>query len=1019
MTIPTALNEIMFKNIDTAINASANTQAGSSSGQTRQNDDVNNNIDEINTITTKEVLADEETEAPSMYLESQLEAEGFADKSFQMSEMLQRPQILTATPIIWSSTNAVADIVATISFPDTLSIAPFFSQKMANFAAIHAEMEIEIKINPTPFQQGALAVILHPAGYLTDRIEAWTYFPHELINMPLNNSATVSIPYFAETEAYNKDDAVWEISLMVISPLRSAATPFSLEVNAFGRFVNPQLMIPVAQANVKKRSKNTELKDQETGMVTKLTGIAADVLETSGTALSMIPVVGQFIPPLTWAARATNKIAAYFGWCKPPNMEICTLMAPIPAARMCHAEGVDNGIPLTLAPDNTTNTNNNYTEVDEMDLSYLLERKFISTVESYSVGSDFRVYSLDMIPVNTPTNILNIFKHRRWMRVFEFHFVKTNFHTGRLLIQYDYNNTINNTVDARVAMSTVYSKIVDLSKQDRFTFTVPWMDINPFADQSPGRIVVSTFNDIVAAETVSQTLDIITYTSYRDVQVGFPTTTNFFPQAQGDCCGNSAPIPTDPLIPYSPQSMVEHTMGETVSSLRLLAKRFTFERIETLSASSYVLPRAIDNSMFALINKCYYGRAGGVRYKFHFPRNTQLLVTIDVDAAPSVDGRATQIFNGFMNNVAEIALPFYYPRRRSFSEYPWPDITLKLLDESGNIIAGNINTYIAAGDDYNGMFLNGISPLAASLSQGYYGITSTNEPTGFGKVFGTLIRNNGEWVAQGQNCAIQGLQTVPEQAGMKLVVLNFTSGDYEFISWPDGEVIGAVGSNSINLPRISQQVFDDGQSTIEDTFFADINLPFATIAVNQSAATDGTYLIAVTRGQFNGDLFVENDDYWVMTEETDPTFCIVWNGTTWDIRKFSVDGNTFVHGTSYASSIITPTLVTESVSIWGANIIEAELSPDITRNQTSLDCWATGLGFTDTTLQNIQTSGEHVHFFKDQFLNNYFMFMYDIHTSTWIFYHPNGRSNTFSTTSTRVGRYLVPSNTLSYTQVVP
>ena len=1006
----------MFKNFNQAVKASANTTT-LSSGQTRQNDAVESTVDEITVTTQKEVLADEEIIAPTMDLESRLESEGFSDKSFQMSELLQRHQILTTSPIVWNSTNAKLDIISTITFPDSLSSATFFSQKMANFAAIHAEMEVEIKINPTPFQQGALAVILHPAGHTSDRMEAWTYYPHELINLPLTNSATVKIPYLAETEAYNKDDALWAISLLVVSPLRSAATPFTLEVNAFGRYVNPKLMIPVAQAGVGKSSQNKETVDQKDGMVTKLTGIAADVLETSGTALSAIPIVGQFIPPLTWAARATNKIASYFGWSKPPNLEICKLMAPIPAARMCHAEGVDNGISLTLAPDNTTNTNTNYTDIDEMDLSYILERKFVTTVETYSTGDDFRIYSLDMLPVNTPTNILTLFKHRRWMRVFEFHFVKTAFHTGRLLIQYDYNNSINTITDARIAMSTVYSKLVDLSKQDRFIFTVPWMDINPFDEQSPGRIVVSTFNDIVAAPTVAQTLDVITYTSYRDVQVGFPTATNFFPTAQGDCCGNGAPIPTDTLIPYNPTSMVEYTMGETVSSLRLLAKRFTHERNEYVS-DNYVLARRLDNSLFAMINRIYYARAGGIRFKFHFPKDTQLLVSIDVRPFLAVDGRAVQIFNGSMNNVAEISLPFYYPRRRSFLLYPWPDITLKLLSSSGGTATGIVSTYVAAGDDYNGMFVKGLAPLEPASTDGYYGVVSSQEPLGYGKVLSAMtIDNSGTLTVGGDKYAMQYAITPTEGTGIKMVIYNTDSQDYRVFTWYFGPQTSSIGTSALLLSRVQGYVFDDGNTNLHDYFFGEITIPHARIEIHPGDSSAGKYHIGVLTGYFAGDHFYQDDDHWIMVQDTDPKRAIVWNGTSWDVRLFSVDANTFDDGKTYPSSGTLSTNVTASEMVWYAKIIDTNHIGIMDRIAYDMKGWTTGLCYTNTAKANIQNSGDHLHFMPSTYVGNYFMFIYDVLSSTWRFYHPAGRRHTFSRESIRSGGYLVPSNTIRYTRI--
>lgn len=719
----------MFKNIPQEEIAASSSVSTKAPGDERLNNEANyEEFAEPITVKTTHTLQDEDAAEAVMELDSILNPEGFASKSFQMTEMLERNQILTTTPITWSSTDTVGTRLHTSVLPRDLTTARFFANKMENFFAIHADMEITCKVNPTPFEQGALLLVLHPQGKNPERIQAYSYYPHELINLPTINHAAIRVPFLAENEAYVKSDTIWEVSVYVMAQLKTATLPTSLEVNVFGRFVNPKLMIPIAQGEIKKNTKNKEVFDQKKdGLVTKITGTVADVLESSGTALRAIPVVGEFIPPLTWAARCANKVASYFGWSKPPNMENANLMIPIPGPRMCHGEGIDNGIPLSVVPDNTCNTTNNSTDIDEMDFAYLFERKFVNHVETFSVGQSIRFVDLNTVSSNTSTNFLTMFSHRRWMRNFEFHMVKTKFHTGRLLVQYDYNNSISTNEEARIAMSTVYSKIVDISAQDSFVFTVPWMDISPFDTGTLGRIVITTFNDIVAAETVAQEFDVIIYNSYRDCQLGLPESTRAF--AQGDCCGNTAPIPTDDLIPYKPTSMVEYTMGESVNNLRILSKRFTLSGNYDFTGGTLTLPRNLGGSLFGLINSAYLARAGSIRYKIIIPSNT--IATVELrnvyTKTHSIGCHATQVFNSNMNNVIEFAIPFYYPKRRSFLEYPWPDVAITLTDMDGAVKAsGKVTVYVAAGDDYNAMFPLGLDVLE-EVNNLYSGVTDAND----------------------------------------------------------------------------------------------------------------------------------------------------------------------------------------------------------------------------------------------------------------------------------------------------
>jgi hypothetical protein len=775
---------------------------------------------------------------------------------------------------LWDSSYTAGYILNSYELPKVLMNTEFMRQKMSNFYGLRTEMEFTIKINPTPFIAGALAVVLHPTGTSPSQLSSWTYYPHELINLPIVNNATISIPYFSELEAYIlPNDAPWTVSLIVVSPLRSAASSLTLEVNAFVRFKNPELMVPVLNNLIpgptmtidtvvsKRRAhaqagESNELQEQKEGLITRVSGSVADVLEAGGTALSKIPVVGPFVPPLTWAVRAFNKVSSYFGWCKPANIEIARLFTPIPAARMCNAEGVDNGVVLGLAPDNTVNSNQNYTDMDEMSLSYILERKYISQVQSWTAGSDIKTISLNLVNNTTSTNVLKAFNYLRYMRCFEFHFVKTNFHTGRILIQYDYNNSIATIDDAKVAMTSVYSKIVDLSVQDRFVFTIPWMDLSPFDYDMPGQIVLSTFNDIVAAETVNAELDIVVYESYRDCQLGLPLQTTQWedqnpivfsakaqsvidedfdrdnlidvedldscrcrhcarcfcmfgikrvkcknrPRAQSsDCSGNGAPIPTDDLIPYKPQSMEQYCMGETFTNLRSLAKRFTFANEITLDGNGILTPKGVlGSSAFACINSMYYGRSGSIRLKLVFPRH--LILKIELATPDTFNAivytNAVQIFTGSMSNVAEVTIPYYYPRRRCLNHFPWPDVQLSLYDKNNTSTTGIIQIYTAAGDDYNGMFLKGLDPAVNTIINGYYGIIDGDRKP----FFGFMTYDGTNFGFDPAKAVVYS--PVPGSAGNLAWIWNPSDNNWHLWQWPSMVDVGLTRTDSKNLPAL-------------------------------------------------------------------------------------------------------------------------------------------------------------------------------------------------------------------------
>jgi hypothetical protein len=237
----------MFKNINKEIFAGSNSNNKSlRSGDQRLNNDVDNDFGHVNETTKIEILIDEQAEKKELQLGDQIEAIGFSNKAFEMTEVLQRNHIINPSGTLWDSSYTAGYILNSYELPKVLMNTEFMRQKMSNFYGLRTEMEFTIKINPTPFIAGALAVVLHPTGTSPSQLSSWTYYPHELINLPIVNNATISIPYFSELEAYIlPNDAPWTVSLIVVSPLRSAASSLTLEVNAFVRFKNPELMVPV------------------------------------------------------------------------------------------------------------------------------------------------------------------------------------------------------------------------------------------------------------------------------------------------------------------------------------------------------------------------------------------------------------------------------------------------------------------------------------------------------------------------------------------------------------------------------------------------------------------------------------------------------------------------------------------------------------------------------------------------------------------------------------------------------
>lgn len=696
----------MFTTINEKIRAASSTTSGSTTAE--QAETMLNYEEETRAIDQHLLYGDEQKIMEPMELPSMIESKGIGGHTFPLPKVLERP--VKIKEVEWSSTQPDDSLFALISPLDELLTNPYIREKISNHKYIKCGMEIYIKLNPQPFHQGALMAALVPPNMGTNitSIISLSYLPHVLINISVMNNALIRVGFISDLEAYHTG-GIGEtvmLQLMVASALGGATVPYSLRVEIYGMLKNPVLTVPMAQSGDSDLAENAK-----TGLVTKISGAVADGLELASTALQQIPVVGTFVPPLTWVARAFNKVSSYYGWSKPINVEVAKNVSPAVAWRMCNGEGVDNSVALAISPDNGVDSaKNSVFSPDEMDFSYLLERKHIVARVTFRVNSDPIVMGSNSGGNFSPSDmVLFSFNYARYTAKYEIVFVKTRFHTGRFLIQY-YPTSINSLTDLEMEnnMTKVYTKVVDIAEVDRVFFTVPYMENVPFKNsvKSMGTVAIGQLTPLDYPDTVADFVQVIVYRSYTDVQVAAPMYC-----AQG-CCDNTEPTIADSLIPANRHDFSQEINGEKVNNLRVLAKRFT---IDTYITPNTVFPYTFDKleeSLFATINRHYAYRSGSIRCKIIFPAKYNLFVELLHKGDTTNQMRLSypvQWFMGHMNNVAEITIPFYADRRRSMDFYPWHSLRINIFDQNLTLLSSlgsndNIFIYVAAGDDYSAFF---------------------------------------------------------------------------------------------------------------------------------------------------------------------------------------------------------------------------------------------------------------------------------------------------------------------------
>lgn len=337
----------------------------------------------------------------------------------EIKSILERPVNLGT--YAWSSTDAQLPILmssvdydaakdyalVTLDFPQTIfEKSPLVVDKLKNYQYLHADIEIEVKINAQPFLQGALMLVYNPYIKLVDTFRrnaskfmaSQTSCPHKIVSIEEGNSLKLTVPYANIYDLFdlaNPDNQFGTIHLYVFSALVGPTGNEKANYTVFARFVNPTFHVPthidvvpeirtqhdisrlrslgyrVAQSDTAPVASSDTGETQTPGPVSKI----ASGVTTIADVLSGVPVIGKVAASVAWVSRAIGKTAASLGWSKPTNIIPPTKAVMKPNHSLIHTEGQDDSVTLALIQDNGIDGSSFIPEnKDEMSLSYIFGR---------------------------------------------------------------------------------------------------------------------------------------------------------------------------------------------------------------------------------------------------------------------------------------------------------------------------------------------------------------------------------------------------------------------------------------------------------------------------------------------------------------------------------------------------------------------------------------------------------------------------------------------------------------------
>jgi len=669
------------------------------------------------------------TTLPSSLLKSVQE-----ERYHDIKDFLGRPSVIDTGAI---TNSAVAgDVVTQLDLPVDLLSLPMYREKTRGFLNFRATVNLRFQANAQRFQQGRLFITYFPQETLNPKkfdvvqpsLTLATQLPRVDFDFATDSDVALSIPYVSPTLGYNQINqtgAMGTYRVRIYSPLVSPGGPAVVDWTLWAWFTDIELDFPTwtPQANLGRQAKKATPSEMESRPVSTL----FSKVSKAATIFTDVPLIGSFAGSLAWASGILSKTAASFGFSNPDVANTSTLSHMNVAHDIANVNAIGNAVSLGLLSDNRVRELPGFagTDIDEMSFAYLskipcyIDRFSWTTSQTASTGIYTKFLTMGQMSTTSPSGldfvyptpmlyISNMFKYWRTGFTFTFKFVKTEFHSGRLMVVFS-PGTFSplSFADTRFC----YREILDLRESNEFTITVPYTSTLPYLSNSDtdvtlgdslGHLTIYVLNPLVGPSTVSPSIDVIVEVCADDTfEVAVPKSTNFEPVMYSP--GTGAPTLVDPdddeLVPQALGENVQdntkeatlmepapsitgirnndgglsaamHCIGEKILSFRSLSKRAA-PIIDSLTASNvatYFRPKLVsladcsDNVTVAadyaldyisMIAPLYNYQRGGLKFTVYCPGSSSSNSFIRAGLAPNTLGTAP-IIRATSNAIAEI-----------------------------------------------------------------------------------------------------------------------------------------------------------------------------------------------------------------------------------------------------------------------------------------------------------------------------------------------------------------------------
>lgn len=587
-----------------------------------------------------------------------------------------------------------------INIRDVLTTINVREKKLEGVYGMRCTFVFTLQINANPFQDGRYIMYWNPTGgssTIANRlmhnfsIIQCTQLPNVEIDIACDTVATLRIPWVSTYPfmSVGQADAKGAPGYVRIRPYVSVRTvagsttvPYTMwvhceDVELYGSAV-PQSGRAKSSKKMKKDliTEEVESKFLSTGL-----GVAADI----SAAVSKVPLLSSLAGPLSWVLRAGADAARAWGWSKPVVIDKPVRVYREPISYLANSDTHTTTSPLSMFVDNHVEILPGFagTDNDELSIDYIkgIDSAFGSNVTwnfTDTVGT--AIATIPLYPTNF-SQVLNDgavatrnYSTIAWLAEnfslwrggfrFKFKFVKTKFHSGRLMFAFAAYDPELTSVVSYTNAQYIHKTIIDIREINELTVDVPyiskstWRNTDSVNDKI-GDLIIYVVDPLVYPATVSSTVIIIPHVcGADDMQFAVPRNfagdyvlpnaiqagtegTDMDPCSIGHAVIGAADTQSDTTLAHST------CIGEYINSLRHILKRGGLTGASTGTGNSaYIYP----NTLQVLSSNGVVASGSGLRD----PMSTILPLFALFKGSVRIRGLATSVSNPSVAYVSHV-----------------------------------------------------------------------------------------------------------------------------------------------------------------------------------------------------------------------------------------------------------------------------------------------------------------------------------------------------------------------------